>query len=559
MKTISALSLSLFFCGSAAQAADVIFLGDNIVTMDASMRDREPTAVAIEGERIVWVGARDEHAAHVEDHTEVVELGERALLPGFIDAHGHFTFYAATVDLANVASPPVGPATDMASLQKTLLGHIDSRGIDDGKWVVGFGYDDSLLAENRHPTREDLDAVSTTHPIVLMHVSGHLATANSRALELSGVAAAEGDPPGGHIRRDADGRPNGVLEESATYPFRRFMFENEDAAGAFQRVQDVYAAYGVTTVQDGFTSPEGLAGLKQAAAAGALKVDVVAYPGADPANPQPRASLGLGGYEKRLKVAGVKLMLDGSPQGKTAYLTKPYHVPPHGKDHSYAGYPAQPQETVEAMVRHFLREGVPMIAHANGDAAGDMLIGSVKQALAEASPLPDHRTVMIHAQTMREDQVRDMAELGMIPSYFSAHTFYWGDWHRDSVLGPERGRNISPAAWSLAYGGKFTVHNDSPVVPADMIRLLWATTNRQTRSGKTLGHGQRIGTYAALRAMTIDAAYQSFDEDLKGSIRPGKLADLVVLDRNPLLTPRASLLDVQVQRTYSRGTLIYGE
>ena len=558
MKLTSALSLALLCAAGSLHAADVVFLGDNIVTMDPELRDREPTAVAIEGDRIVWTGARDQHEQWVKGNTEVIELGDRALLPGFIDAHGHFTFTAATVDLANVASPPVGPVTDIASLKRTLLKYIDENEIPEGEWVVGFGYDDSLLAEGRHPNRVDLDEVSEKHPIVLGHVSGHLATTNSMALERAGITAAIQDPPGGHIRRTEDGQPNGVLEESATYSVRAFMFQSRDPVGAFQRAQDVYAAFGVTTVQDGFTAPEGLIGLKQAAASGALKLDIVSYPGANPEKPQPRDTLGLGGYNNRLKIAGVKLMLDGSPQGKTAYLTRPYHVPPQGKDESYRGYPAVPQATVDTMVSHFIDEGVPMIAHANGDAAGDMLINAVKGAL-EGHADADHRTVMIHAQTMREDQVRDMAELDMIPSYFSAHTFYWGDWHRDSVLGAERARNISPSAWTLAYGGRFTVHNDSPVVPADMIRLLWAATNRKTRSGKTLGHAQRIGTYAALRAMTLDAAYQSFDEDLKGSIRAGKQADLVVLSANPLLTPRADLLDLNVLRTYSRGVLVHAQ
>ena len=239
MKLTSALSLALLCAAGSLHAADVVFLGDNIVTMDPELRDREPTAVAIEGDRIVWTGARDQHEQWVKGNTEVIELGDRALLPGFIDAHGHFTFTAATVDLANVASPPVGPVTDIASLKRTLLKYIDENEIPEGEWVVGFGYDDSLLAEGRHPNRVDLDEVSEKHPIVLGHVSGHLATTNSMALERAGITAAIQDPPGGHIRRTEDGQPNGVLEESATYSVRAFMFQSRDPVGAFQRAQDV--------------------------------------------------------------------------------------------------------------------------------------------------------------------------------------------------------------------------------------------------------------------------------------------------------------------------------
>ena len=215
--------------------------------------------------------------------------------------------------------------------------------------------------------------------------------------------------------------------------------------------------------------------LQAAAAAGALSMDVAAYPVGMAEPDKVIAENDFGTYENRLKIGGIKLFLDGSPQGKTAYLTKPYHVPPHGQNADYRGYPTIPQPTVDALVKAYLEAGIPILAHANGDAASDMLI----DAVAAADPKHDHRTVMIHAQTLREDQITSMKTLNMVPSYFSAHTFYWGDWHRDSVLGPERGRRISPMASTRERGMIFTVHNDAPVVPPDTIRLLWASTNRR--------------------------------------------------------------------------------
>jgi predicted amidohydrolase YtcJ len=200
-----------------------------------------------------------------------------------------------------------------------------------------------------------------------------------------------------------------------------------------------------------------------------------------------------------------------------------------------------------------LDASIPVIAHANGDAAADMLI----QAVREAQQGQDHRTVMIHAQTVREDQLTDMKTLAMIPSYFAAHSFYWGDWHRDSVFGVERAQRISPTATTLARGMWFTVHNDSPVVPPDMMRLLWATTNRITRSGKVLGANQRISTIDALRAVTYNAAYQHFEEQIKGSLEVGKQADFVVLSTNPLLIPSTDLLSVKINATFARGKQVY--
>jgi predicted amidohydrolase YtcJ len=247
------------------------------------------------------------------------------------------------------------------------------------------------------------------------------------------------------------------------------------------------------------------------------------------------------------------MMLDGSPQGKTAYLTKPYHVPPPGQAADYRGYPTYGDEHVDAMFAAYLQARIPILAHANGDAAADQLIGAVSRA----NPPPDHRTVMIHAQTAREDQLDQMQALGIIPSFFSAHVFFWGDWHRDSVLGPERGSRISPtrSAWDRQM--PFTLHNDAPVVPPDVIRLLWATTNRKTRSDQVLGPDQRLTTFEALSAVTRMAAFQNFEEDEKGTLETGKLADLVVLSSNPLDLDPADLLSLEVRETWSRGRKVF--
>ena len=554
---LAAPALVLVLTGRAESAepspADVLFVGDHIVTMEPGPA---VSALAIRGEDIVWTGGREQAAAWTGPETRVHELGERALLPGFIDAHGHLTYQAAIIDLANVASPPVGPVEDMASLGVVLRAYMAQRDIAPGAWVVGNGYDDSLLAERRHPTREDLDAISTRHPIALVHVSGHLATANSLALAQIGYHAETADPPGGHIRRRPDSRePSGVLEETAIAPLRALLgTQGADPRDNIRKALQLYASHGITTVQDGATGAPGLELLQAVAAAGQLSLDVIAYPVlADPEAPLPGQDQ-LGVYRNRLKLGGIKLVLDGSPQGKTAYLTRPYAVPPSGQGADYRGYPIFQQPVLETLVARPLAAGVPVLAHANGDAAADMLIDAVA-ASGEADR--DHRLVMIHAQTVREDQLQRMLELGVIPSFYSAHTFYWGDWHRDSVLGPERAARISPTRSARDLGLHFTVHNDSPVVPPDMIRLLWATTNRVTRSGQVLGADQRILVRDALAAVTRDAAYQSFDEAIKGSLAPGKLADLVVLSADPLDTRPQDLLELEVLETWSRGQRVY--
>jgi hypothetical protein len=536
------------------ETADAVYVGAHILTFDPALP--QARSLALRGDTIVCVDAGDACRALAGGATRLVELGERALLPGFIDAHGHVVMLAQYVDHANLSAPPVGPVTNIAALQDTLRAHIGARAPAAGAWILGWGYDDSLLAEQRHPTRDDLDAVSRELPIAIIHVSGHLAVVNSAALAAAGITAETPDPPGGHFRRRENGsEPNGVVEEAALYAVLGHVVTPSTPA-QLRRALAVYASFGFTTVQDGASGPAEIAALERLAQDGdGAPLDVVYFPSIrDVAQPLPTVPL----HEYRGGVAwgGVKLVLDGSPQGKTAYLTKPYLVPPPGQKPDYRGYPIFPQAFVDAALARFLPAGIPVLAHANGDAAEDMLIEAVTSALALA-PGADHRTVMIHAQTLREDQLDQMRALRMIPSFFSAHPFYWGDWHRDSVLGPERAARISPTRSALERGIPFTIHNDAPVVPPDSIRLLWSTVNRQTRSGKTLGAEQRVSTLEALRALTVNGAHQYFEEAKKGSLTVGKRADLVVLSEDPLALAPERLLELRVMETVARGRVVF--
>ena len=543
-------------------AADIAFHGDNILTF--ADQDAPANFVVIRGKSIVFVGQRKDWQGSVAN---IVALEERALLPGFIDAHGHISFHARVASLANVASPPVGPAKDIAGLVQELKNYADSKKLLEGQWITGMGYDDSLLAEQRHPTRDDLDAVSDTHPIMLMHVSGHLAAVNSKALEIAKISAASEDPAGGVIRRYPDStEPNGVLEESATYAVRKYMTASDEPFEEIHRGVLDYARYGITTAQDGAASAQVVQLLQASAEYREFPIDVVAYQRADERFLQDPdlAMPEIEAYANGFRVGGVKMVLDGSPQGKTAYLTKPYEVQPHGQHADYRGYPIMPPASVDALFAKFIGAGIPILAHANGDAAADLFLDALAKSLttdagasAVAKKSVDHRSVMIHAQTVRDDQLDRIAGMNVIPSYFSAHTFYWGDWHRDSVLGLERGGRISPTASSLTKGITFTVHNDAPIVPPDMLRLVWATSNRLTRSGQILGADERVSVEEALKAVTVNAAYQYFEEDRKGTIEVGKQADFVLLSANPLSVAKEDLLNIKVLQTVARGVTVF--
>lgn len=539
----------------ALAAPDALWIGD-VITLDPG-RPRA-TAVAVTDGRISAVGDAAALRARAGEATRL-EIFDGTLVPGFFDAHGHLWLTGLQAAFADLLPPPDGGVTDMAGLQGALRAWIAGESIDvDGGWIVGMGYDDAFLAEGRHPTRADLDAVSTERPVFVVHQSWHLGSLNSVALARLGIDADTPDPDGGHYRRDGDGVPTGVVEETAMQYVAGAVLgaiAPEDAVAMVRRGADLYAANGFTTAQDGSTSAPMLAALQAAAANGLLPIDVIAYPqiavmvGDSPPTPGP-------GYDGRLRIGGTKLLLDGSPQGKTAWLSQPYHRVPEGRSPDYAGYPINSDADVRRWVDAAFAGGWPILAHANGDAAADQLIDAVRAATARQGP-GDRRTVMIHAQTVREDQLDAMRELGIVPSYFSAHTYYWGDWHRDSVLGPVRADRISPTRSALDRGMRFTIHHDAPVVNPDPLRVIHATVNRRTRSGDILGPTQRVDAETALRATTQWAAWQAFEEADKGTIEVGKLADFTILSGDPLTVDPAAIVDLSVRGTIKGGRWVH--
>jgi predicted amidohydrolase YtcJ len=542
--------------------ADAIWSGGPIVTVN----DAQPTAeaVAVRGGRIVGVGARaDIERRFAGPATVRHDLKGRALLPGFIDAHGHVTGVGFQAVVANALPPPDGGNDSVEALQRTLREWMAAN-----PWhreyglVMGFGYDDSQLREQRAPTREELDAVSSELPVLVIHQSGHLGAYNSAALRKAGIDAATPDPAGGVIRRKPDSRePDGTLEETAHIGALMKLMPALGEAQQFALLkagQALYLRFGHTTAQDGRTSPSDLKMLPRAAARGVLQLDVVAYPdllmaGDDPALKGP---LHARTYRNGFRIGGVKLNLDGSPQGRTAWLSRPYFKPPPGQPASYAGYPTLKDEEAAAQVARAFRNGWQVLVHTNGDAAIDQFLNAVEAAGARL-PAADRRPVMIHGQTLRADQVDRVKALGIFPSLFPMHTFYWGDWHRDTVLGPERAADISPTGWLVQRGMRFSSHHDAPVALPDSIRVLSATVNRTTRSGKVLGPEHRVEPIVAIRAMTLWAAYQHFEESTKGSIEVGKLADFAILSEDPLSVPRERLGELKVMQTVKRGRTVW--
>lgn len=552
---IVAVLLVSIATGAGAQQADIIFAGENIVTMDAS----SVAAVAVRGDRIVASGSRADVFQLSGSDTRVIELGEQALLPGFIDAHGHFSGVSRYADLLDLSSPPVGGITSVDDIVRALRLRIEQQRIPPGELVFGFGYDDSLLAETRHPNRDDLDRASTNHPIVVRHVSGHLLAANSMALQQAGITSATENPQGGIIRRRQGGQePDGVMEETAmaAFPGSSANMSADKLSRLRREAIDIYAGYGITTIQDANISTGYAELLRAEAAAEPYAVDIVAIIMANPLSDEELQAVNVDQtYTGGFRIGGVKFTLDGSPQGRTAWMSQPYTEGPPGQDADYVAYPSYSPEAYMARMPDLLARGVPVLAHANGDAAIQLMIDGIDEAVA-GKPLPDHRSVAIHAQLARPDQLDAFKRLGIVPSYYSVHPYFWGDWHRRS-FGEERASFISPVKATVERGIPFTVHNDSPVVPPDIMRLISITVNRQTRSGYVLGPDQRATVEEALYAVTQGAAYQYFEEDEKGSITVGKRADFVILEQNPLTADPQELEDIAIVETFARGRSVY--
>lgn len=531
-----------------------VWRNGNVITMDAE--GRTATAIAIEGEQIAAVGGEDDVERWLQNADVTIDLEGRTVVPGFIEAHGHFPGAGLSAVGADLNSPPIGDVQNVAEAI-AVLREVDAERPGTG-WLLGFGYDDTMLAEKRHLTRADLDEVSTSRPILAMHISAHMAVVNSLALERFGIGLETPDPPGGEIDKDPEtGEPTGLLLETAgrALMLEALAFPPLDQIDVVRSAVDTYARQGFTTVQNGLATEEQLKGMSVGSKVGLIPLRVVAWPKDELGIEAIETKRDLGAFEtERLHVGAVKLVGDGSIQGYTGYLSEPYFVlGEHPEGHR--GYPNIDAETLNQQVKTIHCGGSQVAVHGNGDAAIDQFLDAWEAALA-ACPAEDSRPILVHAQMARADQLERMKALGVTPTFFSAHVYYWGDRHRDIFMGPERASRMSPAASAHALGIRFTTHLDTPVVPIDSRLQLWTPVVRETSSGAVLGPEERISVEQSLAAMTIDAAWQVHLEDEIGSIEAGKKADLVILSGDPL-APSADLRSMEVERTVVGGVTVF--
>ncbi len=523
--------------------------------MDAA--NSMPQSVLTTDQTITAIGSEAALRASMPADTCEHDLQGKTLIPAFIDSHGHFPdpgfIRLFRVDLA---APPRGDCPDMATALKRLRAKAETT--PDGEWIMGVLFDNTAIAEHRMPTREELDTVSTTHPVWVIHASGHNGSANSHALQLRGVNRDTPDPLGGRFGRDPEtGALNGLIEGISAMEDMGdtdFLIDRERFWQGFAACRDEYLEHGVTYAQNAWASREMLghfASLPTDTDPG-IDLEILPVGELEPQLSQGPDSLHWPG-NPHFTLGARKLFTDGAFPMQTAFLREPYHKildPQHPNGMSYTT-----QDELNLQVHKLHGMGFQIHCHCNGDAGAEMFIDAVENALTD-HPREDHRHTIIHGQTLRDDQLQRMAQLGITVSFFSAHVHFWGDRHYDTFLGPERAERISPAASAEQFGVRYTIHNDASVTPTRPIHLAHCAVNRLTASGRVLGKAQKVSALSALRAQTIDAAWQVFKEDMRGSIEPGKFADFAILSRNPLTDPE-QLQHTQVIETIRRGQHVY--
>jgi hypothetical protein len=543
----------------AASTADSIYFGGSIVTVNDAQPNAE--AVAVKDGKILMVGTRSEiELNHKGATTRMIDLGGKTLLPGFLDPHSHYINSLSVANQVNVYAPPSGPGKDIPSIIAALKQFRDEHKIPKGVVIQAYGYDENMMPKGIGLTRDDLDVDFPDNPVMVNHVSMHGAVLNSAAFKKYGISAKTKTPPGGIIlRKPGSNEPAGLIMETAYLPvFSELPQPTPDEQVELSRKgQMLYAAAGITTAQEGLTHAADVAVIQRAAAAGVQIIDVVSYPfildldkvlANNPANT-------FGKYVNHVKLGGVKITMDGSPQGKTAFFTTPYLTGGPGGEKNWRGEPSFPQDQVNAWFKKVYDLGVPLNVHANGDAAIDMLLKAHEYAAAGDLAKQRHTTV-IHSQFVRADQLDKYVAYSITPSLYTEHTFYFGDTH---VLnrGKTQAFYESPMRAAIDKGLRPTNHTDFVVAPLDQMFVIWTAVNRISRSGVVIGPDQRVTPMEALKAITINAAIQYDEEKSKGSIEPGKLADLVILSGNPLTVSPDAIKDIKVIETIKEGKSIY--
>lgn len=498
----------------------------------------------------------------IGSNTRIIDLNGSTLIPGFIDTHSHLLTYGESLSFIDCRSPLNSNIEDILQKIQDKVGEVE-----EGEWIRGWGYDDTLLQEARHPNRKDLDSVAPNNPVYLKHISGHFATVNSLALEIAGISEDTEDPKGGFFGRDENGKLDGVIHElPAMDLIHQFLPVStlKDNVESIAKGAQEYLAQGITTCT------EASIGLDKGISE--LETNVAAVNAGE--NPMKMRLMimnhllkGDGEFsdytaeqlEKELnkrsnnqiKLDSAKVFQDGSIQGYTAALSEPYY----SNDKEFGELLIDQEDFNEELIDLHNR-GFRIAIHGNGDRAIKSNIEGLSIAV-KGNPRKNHRHRIEHVQTASLEDLKEMAKSEIAASFFINHVYYWGERHSNIFLGPDRASRLNPLREAVDLNLLFTLHSDCPITPISPLFSIWAAVNRVTDKGNTLGENQKIDVLTALKSMTIFGAQLNFEEKEKGSIEIGKKADLVVLSENPLTCNPMDIKDIAILTTIIDGNIVW--
>ena len=509
-----------------------IYINGDFITLENDNIE----ALATENDKIIKTGSKAEILEVADANTEIIDLKGNTLMPSFIDAHSHI--FALAKSLMQIS---IDGLTSIEEIKNCLDKYKKENRTNE--WIIVNGYDNNILKNREHITKQELDEIFPDTPVIIENKSRHNGIANSEALEKLGITKTTADPEGGRIIFD-----KGLLEENAFIDSLKKipLPKIEEIINAFKEAQEIYLSHGITMAQEGVITNELAKIYKLLADKHEIFLDVVAY--MDYRNVdeiKKEYSKFINKYNNNFKIGGIKIFLDGSPQAKTAWLREAYANEPE-----YYGYRIMKDEDVEEILENSKESNLQILAHCNGDKAAEQYINAIKKVSGLKRP------VMIHAQLLGLDQLPDVKKYNIIPSFFISHIYYFGDIHIKN-LGIKRAEHISPAGSSLKHNILFTFHQDTPVIEPNMFETIWCAVNRTTKEGKVLGKDEKISVLEAIKAVTINSAYQYGEEDVKGSLKAGKKADLIIVDRNPLNVDKNELRNIKILETIKDGKTIY--
>jgi predicted amidohydrolase YtcJ len=527
--------------------ADLAFVSAKVITVNSEQPSGQ--AIAIAGNKILAVGTNAEIQRWIGEETQVIDAGRRTIVPGFDDAHLHpVPVYPVLSRLGTVPCDPdhvTGLPELIAALKKK------ATVTPPGQWIVGTRYQDTKLG--RHPTRMDLDQATIDHPIYIEHSSGHVAAVNSLALKLAQVDSDTPDPRGGAFDRDQNGAPTGVLRESAKQlvinagPPRAQATTEEKIAG-YARCFAEYVKHGITSIQIAGTSPD-MVGLLQQMDIQARPIRIYAMLKIEHLDDLKQIGQTSGLGDDRLRLGAIKKWFGNSLSGRTCWLYEPYADRP-----GYYGIPPKDSQTeINRQVMDIHAAGFQACIHANGDREIDMLLDAYERALAKL-PRQDHRHRIEHCSVVNEQILRRAKSLGLV---LATHSYVYEHGDKMEAYGKQRWNMMHPNRSAIELGIHVAGNSDSPVSAARPLLRIQSMVTRRSAEGKVYGAAQKVTVDQALRAWTLGSAHASFEEQIKGSIEPGKLADLVVLSDDPKNVAEDQISDIQVEMTVIGGAIVY--